>query len=219
MNMIIAARPGYAAAALAYRSWTPIPLGIGGAALRAGESPYYRQRRRLRWVQRPQKYIWSTPPLPCAFCGRCDAPKGLHPTHCLECISYLEGTCPSCFPPPRRVRTPRRTALRARIARPLRTTAARMLRDSRKRPGVIIFPSRGLYLALRPRASTWHALTQRQARYLHKRRSLARQARARGWERIRAGLWYDRIGDVVYNQSAVDLSPIPHIVYKPEVWK
>lgn len=62
-----------------------------------------------------------------------------------------------------------------------------------------------------PRPRTKFAYSPTRAKYFTRRRDLVARALARGYERIKVGLWYDRAADVVYNQSAVDLRPIEHV--------
>lgn len=61
---------------------------------------------------------------------------------------------------------------------------------------------------------TLFAFNRFQARYLHKRRSLARQCRKRGMVRIKPGIWYDQISDVVYCQTALELERCEHIQFR-----
>ena len=104
---------------------------------------------------------------------------------------------------------------RAPIARPLWFPGdpMHMLRCSRQRPHAILvaYPDLGKYAAWWHRPRTKFRYSRFRAGYLHKRRSLARQAQRRGYELIKAGLWYDRAADVVYCQSAVDLRPVEQV--------
>lgn len=62
-----------------------------------------------------------------------------------------------------------------------------------------------------PRPRTQFAYSPTRAMYFTRRRGLVARALARGYERIKAGLWYDRAANVVYCQSAVDLRPVEQV--------
>lgn len=104
---------------------------------------------------------------------------------------------------------------RSNIARPLcfPSDPMHMLRASRQRPHALA-AKLGKYAAWWHRPRTRFSYNRWRASYLHKRRSLARLARARGYEPIKPGLWYDRASDVVYCQSAVELEPIEQVQLK-----
>jgi hypothetical protein len=206
-TLIIAPRFGHQRACRNIRLGLDIPRGHRFPGL-----AWYRQRRRQgRWVQRPLGYIAPPRPRPCVCCGSTRNPKGLNLGHCATCRDYLERYLPWLREVPAVPELPSHTVLRARVARPLRLPGDDLVRKSRQRPHPLAVDLPATYCAWWHRPRTRFCYSRPVALYLHRRRSLARQARKLGFVPVKPGIWYDQVADVAYVQSAVGLEQIEHV--------
>jgi hypothetical protein len=172
----------------------------------AGPSRYERPRRR----QLPRQFhaanasgtlfVRVSRPQPCAFCGQLN-PKGLRTDICAICLDYY---CRHGLMLPQwEITTAPGLGPRARIAKPMfQSNPNNRLIHSRLKPVPMGLCASAKFASWRSRQRSHFALSRGTLHYLAVRRITAARCLAMGMRRLRPGVWYSDLADVLYAQLA-----------------